>query len=259
MAAAEFRPTLAQRYAKMRETSRYAFVCEQCGVNGYRRIGGKQWEQQKRGLHPNRFCSNQCRYAAAEAQRQAPFCKITIANCKRCGGQFAGRVTRKFCSDVCRVEWARAHAVKPPRRIICIDCKSELLVSGSGGKKLCDKCAAIRKCTQRNESRRKRRQKHGHMDRWRKRCRALGVPYEPISYIKVFQRDGWKCQICGKRTPRERKGTRYANAPELDHRQPITRGGAHTYDNVQCACKVCNGEKSNKRSTGQLPLWGVYP
>jgi 5-methylcytosine-specific restriction endonuclease McrA len=72
--------------------------------------------------------------------------------------------------------------------------------------------------------------------------------------LKVFERDGWKCQICGKQTPRARRGYRYSNAPELDHRIPISKGGPHTYGNTQCACRACNLEKSNRSNVGQLPL-----
>jgi 5-methylcytosine-specific restriction endonuclease McrA len=89
----------------------------------------------------------------------------------------------------------------------------------------------------------------------RKRARKYGVPYESVSRIKVFNRDGWKCQICGRRTPRNRMGTLRPDAPELDHRIPISKGGAHSYANVQCACRECNIAKGNRSSAGQLPLF----
>jgi len=91
----------------------------------------------------------------------------------------------------------------------------------------------------------------------RQRARHCGVEYEPINVFKVFERDRWHCQICGKPTPKKNRGTRYPNAPELDHRIPISKGGPHLYSNVQCACRRCNGLKSNKNCDGQLPLFGV--
>ncbi len=78
---------------------------------------------------------------------------------------------------------------------------------------------------------------------------------ENIDLEAVFVRDGWHCQICGCATPAERRGTRHQNAPELDHRIPLSRGGTHTYDNVQCACHRCNLRKGNRSVAGQLPLW----
>jgi 5-methylcytosine-specific restriction endonuclease McrA len=36
---------------------------------------------------------------------------------------------------------------------------------------------------------------------------------------------------------------------------PLSRGGGHTHENVQCACRKCNTGKNNVRVLGQLPLW----
>ena len=55
----------------------------------------------------------------------------------------------------------------------------------------------------------------------------------------------------------KRRGTRYSNAPELDHRVPISKGGTHLYTNVQCACRDCNGKKSNRSTVGQLPMFAL--
>ncbi len=86
------------------------------------------------------------------------------------------------------------------------------------------------------------------------RARVLGVERERISTDLVFERDRWRCQICGKKTPARFRGTRRNDAPELDHRIPLSLGGPHTYVNVQCACRLCNRIKSNHASAGQLPL-----
>lgn len=89
----------------------------------------------------------------------------------------------------------------------------------------------------------------------RKRMRVVGGEYEPINIIKLFERDQWRCQICGCKTPRALRGTYNDRAPEADHRVPISKGGGHTWANVQLACRRCNGLKSNKTSIGQLPLF----
>lgn len=59
---------------------------------------------------------------------------------------------------------------------------------------------------------------------------------------------------CGKPTPLKLRGTCKPRAPEIDHRVPIAMGGAHTYDNVQCACRECNQRKGGTVIVGQLPL-----
>jgi 5-methylcytosine-specific restriction endonuclease McrA len=103
-------------------------------------------------------------------------------------------------------------------------------------------------------SRRKRRRKRGS-DNYRKKARRLGVAYESINVMRVFDRDGWRCQICGKDAPKKNRGTTRSNAPELDHRIPMSVGGGHLYSNVQCVHRACNLMKSNKTHVGQLPLF----
>jgi 5-methylcytosine-specific restriction endonuclease McrA len=97
--------------------------------------------------------------------------------------------------------------------------------------------------------------RRGNPRKNKERAGHFGVLYEYVNAFKVFDRDGWRCQICGKKTPKKNRGTYLSNAPELDHRIPISRGGDHLYSNVQCACRSCNGEKSNHNNSGQLPLF----
>lgn len=102
------------------------------------------------------------------------------------------------------------------------------------------------------EARRKRRRLHGH-DKDRHRARRAGVAYRPINRGKLFERDGWRCQLCGCSTPRRLRGKQVDRAPELDHIVPLALGGTHTWDNVQCACRRCNGRKG-ARVLGQQRL-----
>lgn len=74
---------------------------------------------------------------------------------------------------------------------------------------------------------------------------------ERVNLVSILERDGWKCQICGIDTPKELRGTKKPNAPEVDHINPIARGGRHTRSNLQCACKACNIRKGAR--------WGVVP
>jgi 5-methylcytosine-specific restriction endonuclease McrA len=68
---------------------------------------------------------------------------------------------------------------------------------------------------------------------------------------KVFNRDKYRCNNCGikvqDRTPL------LDDSAELDHVVPLSKGGPHTYSNVQTLCRKCNQEKSN-RYVGQLVL-----
>jgi 5-methylcytosine-specific restriction endonuclease McrA len=68
---------------------------------------------------------------------------------------------------------------------------------------------------------------------------------ENVDPFKVFARDKWHCQDCGVATPRSKRGSYDADAPELDHIKPLSKGGAHSYKNTQCLCRRCNQEKSD--------------
>lgn len=62
------------------------------------------------------------------------------------------------------------------------------------------------------------------------------------------------CIVCGKKTPPHRRGTTHRRAPELDHILPLSKGGAHSAANTQCACRECNSTKG-ARPLGQLLLF----
>jgi 5-methylcytosine-specific restriction endonuclease McrA len=78
---------------------------------------------------------------------------------------------------------------------------------------------------------------------------------EKFKAITVLLRDGWRCQLCGKKLNPKHRGTYRDDAPELDHVTPLSKGGEHSKRNTQCACRKCNLSKSNK-ALGQLRLFG---
>lgn len=84
---------------------------------------------------------------------------------------------------------------------------------------------------------------------------ARGAYAERFTPLSIFERDGWRCQICGVSTPQSRRGKQYANSPELDHVYPLSKGGAHTRLNTQCACRSCNQWKSDRVVVGQVGLF----
>lgn len=120
-------------------------------------------------------------------------------------------------------------------------------------RRTCEPCKELKV----RESRRKQRQTPSGRAR-RKREKVLrrtrvAVAAEAIDPIAVFERDKWTCRLCGKRTPKSLRGKQIADAPELDHIIPLALGGGHTWSNVQCACRACNGEKG-ATIKGQLGL-----
>lgn len=81
---------------------------------------------------------------------------------------------------------------------------------------------------------------------YRGRCRRYGSHYDSsVKREAVIKRDKGVCQICGKQCdPNDKSwGTSGPDYPTLDHIRPLSKGGTHTWDNVQCACGMCNSEK----------------
>jgi len=51
----------------------------------------------------------------------------------------------------------------------------------------------------------------------------------------IFIRDGFKCQYCGK-----------GEHLTVDHVQPVSKGGAWSWENLTTACATCNNKKGDK-------------
>jgi 5-methylcytosine-specific restriction endonuclease McrA len=60
----------------------------------------------------------------------------------------------------------------------------------------------------------------------------------------VYMRDGFKCQICGW-TP----GHGVTAGLEIDHKIPLSRGGADTFENKQVLCAPHNAQKGTMTDT----------
>jgi 5-methylcytosine-specific restriction endonuclease McrA len=91
--------------------------------------------------------------------------------------------------------------------------------------------------------------------RWR-RAVTRGVGAEKVDYNVVFARDGWRCQLCGRKTDVKARGKMRPKSPVIDHIIPLAAGGSHSYLNVQCACHACNSAKGVTEK-GQMLLFGT--
>jgi 5-methylcytosine-specific restriction endonuclease McrA len=88
----------------------------------------------------------------------------------------------------------------------------------------------------------------------RRRARKSGATHiQSIKPIDVFERDRWRCGICGCKTHKAKRGTYHPRAPELDHIVALANGGSHTWGNLQCSCRECNGRKG-ATDYGQLHM-----
>lgn len=214
------------------------------------------------------------------------------ANCRVCGDRFDSYASTgapggwtECCSDRCgrlarRIRTGsilRSYRVKAVRhRGQCVECgrpytKSHpsqercsakcraVLWAWTPKKKTCPECACSYTQTKRwqqtcsDECSESARRKAASAARVKRRLRVRSGPRDAIDPLKVLARDGWKCQICGVPTPKRLRGTYEPNAPEVDHIIPLAVGGTHTWGNVQCACRECNGKKG-ATIRGQLGL-----
>lgn len=197
------------------------------------------------------YCSRPCAFAGRAADKAARLAAKVAErsqrvypkrNCSECSTEFRSSQTHQlYCSKPCstRASEKRNRLVDRSARR-CAECDTAFAPDyGSKRRRFCsDGCA---KRAARRPGRIKRKAKQ----------RAASV--ETVDPLKVFERDGWRCQLCGVKTPRSKRGSIHPRAPELDHIVPLAAGGEHSYRNTQCACRACNARKG-ARPLGQPRL-----
>lgn len=77
------------------------------------------------------------------------------------------------------------------------------------------------------------------------RRRARGASPNKVYRRQIFERDGWMCQLCGKKVMRGAV-VPHPLAPTIDHVVPLAAGGLHEPANVQLAHFLCNARKSDR-------------
>lgn len=75
-----------------------------------------------------------------------------------------------------------------------------------------------------------------------RRARKRAAVVETVYRKKVFERDGWRCGICGHPV-NQRLAWPHPRSPSLDHIVPLALGGEHSYANTQLAHLLCNVRK----------------
>lgn len=201
-----------------------------------------------------RYCSQGCKRKSD---------RPTGGDCQRCGSPFKmssrGR-RRKFCTLKCTVA---ASAQKRATSGVCGDCAGPCHQLAPR----CKSCA----------SRLKAEEQAAKLAGVRRACQWCGVEYQPVAesqaycskscqnrlkcanrqswrrgaergesvrLIDVYQRDGGKCGVCGLAVDLSLKWP----APQcatLDHVVPISKGGPHTFSNIQVAHLACNASKND--------------
>lgn len=79
-----------------------------------------------------------------------------------------------------------------------------------------------------------------------KRLYGLETKITSQDWLEVLERDKWKCQKCGAR-----------ENIEMDHIQPLSRGGQNLKANLRVLCKSCNRKNGTTFKKGHAPLNAV--
>lgn len=228
------------RFARMKgQTGIGRFLCRYCG----------KWYVPKTNTRTT-FCSRDCSFAWMHdkkrfRQQLNGHARLREPRaCDICGVELTGRAKR-FCSKACRKEAARLDAKrawKPvePRPIKCVVC--EKTFHAKHNRKYCKPCRRmvnrLRKAT----------------GKTRRRARIADALIESFNNHEVMQRDGWRCQICGRKILKSKQAP-HPRSATIDHIIPLSLGGEHSLRNVQAACRLCNSLKSATVGPSQLRLF----
>lgn len=223
-------------------------TCQHCG---------KEYKAKKsdRDTYCSRECSYTARALATAHRRQAVAHRVRTCECKQCGVTFVPQQRREeYCSDACRVTRGRAvgnaraaakkAATTKPRACKC--CGREFLPLRGNKRRVFCGVRCMKKYAQRNgakslNSRGRQVLRSFYGEAWMDH-------YESINRQRVYERDGWKCGICGEAIDRQAKSPDDRSA-SVDHIVALSLGGDHTYANVRTAHFGCNWRRGTGAKT----------
>jgi 5-methylcytosine-specific restriction endonuclease McrA len=199
------------------------------------------------------YCSPRCRSSARHIGRA---CAVPWKIC-RCGERFVASRNRGHCRlpkpmavchpnrvstarGLCRTCYWAAQEAKPETDRTCAECG--LLFKARGEKRRF--CSAG--CANRAGNRANRLSPAGRAAKRRRRYRLRGaVGQGRYDRMAVYQRDRWRCGICGGRVPKVAV-VPHPQAPTIDHIVALANGGSDEWTNVRLAHFICN----SRRGTG---------
>jgi 5-methylcytosine-specific restriction endonuclease McrA len=202
------------------------------------------------------WCSKKC----STHHSRAPKPK-NAGTCSQCGSDFlTHNSTKKYCSRFCSEVARGLRRAAPLTPIECAlpECGIEFTptydrqrcCSERHGKLLYNRLSRAdgRQAGQPWDD--KRRDSY-HRRRALKQDASTGAP---VHLAEIADRDGHRCGICEKPVPDVKWP--HPLSPSLDHRIPLSKGGAHDPANVQLAHLRCNTAKGNRSGAGQVAQVG---
>ena len=242
-------------------------LCEVQGcdrVSDSRGMCGKHYKRWLRHGDPNIRLRKETPPGEPQPKTYSP---LRYRDCVTCGSLFvvpSKENNRRYCSDQCNIcsvdgcqrkiegkGLCRLHHSQSCRDpVVCDECGTTFRPTHDRGARYCSFACHCQAKTKPPEH-------HRAMNATRRAIRRARVReggYERVDPHDVYERDGWRCGICGKKV---RKELRYPHprSVSLDHIVPVSLGGLHNRSNVQCSHLDCNLRKSN-RGVDQLLLFG---
>lgn len=213
----------------------------------------------KRRYNNDRQVEFQSKYKAEHGeyysrQFDQPRVKAYPIKCAQCGrGVTVTKTTARFCSTNCwyearRLETARSHSQVVPWRRNSHPLRIQVIRVRRPMRRrwYCARCPMCETWfvtdNPRDQNCSTRCGRKAAKDKARARKRDAFVA--PVSRARIFERDRWTCQLCGKRV-RRNAVVPDPLAPVLDHVLPLAQGGTHEPANVQLAHYYCNSLKSD--------------
>ncbi|MFE5790615.1 HNH endonuclease [Rhodococcus erythropolis] len=182
-------------------------------------------------------CVNLARYdRTGRVSQPGPASKVYPRTCELCRQPFIAR----HC-DVDQCPTCSA-SVKAWRVFIteCATC-STLFTCRYTRRTCSPQCATAHKAAVRREA------EH------RRRARKRNAYVANVTRRTVYERDRWKCHLCGKAINRKATAP-HPKSPTIDHVIPLASGGTHEPLNCRAAHFLCNSLKGNRGGGEQLLL-----
>lgn len=191
-----------------------------------------------------RFCSRACKDEDRKAQgRIERWSEAVVRPCADCGAP-VGAIRSVFC-EPCRTERKKERNRSGVRRSYEKHREKRLAYGRAYNAANPD----IKKVWYQNrrqddvwlESERARTQ----VTNRKRRALIRSLPHEHYTTAEIAERDGWRCQLCGKKVP---AGPRFPDprSASIDHIVPISDGGGDIKANVQLAHLRCNLSKHTR-------------
>ena len=153
------------------------------------------------------------------------------------------RLERKEKARIRSTEYYKNHFVSVKK--VCRYCGTPFMTQYKKSKVFC-----CEECAQKQEHYLLKiadKRRHGKITALDRLDKDITLPF-------LFKRDKGVCKICGGLCDYNdyeiKDGTIIVgnNYPSIDHIKPISKGGSHTWDNVQLSHKLCNSIKADKEA-----------